>query len=148
MSEAVQVSTVENDQKLIATIEGYFKKGHYAEITQAIGLHSTLCDPRHMLADQTRLYRVVLNMIKDRLAGNLGKKYAAWYADFPNIVEGFLSSGKDVNDKLATAVLASHRNAYGPFKSVDDFYFWALDDRRLALDQIVKFIEKTVEQRC
>ena len=32
---------------------------------------------------------------------------------------------------------------YGPFKSVDDFFFWALDDRRLTLDRIVNMIEKT-----
>jgi len=30
---------------------------------------------------------------------------------------------------------------------VDEFFFWALDDRRLTLDQIVKYIEKTAEMQ-
>ncbi len=148
MPEVVQVSTVENDQKLITAIEAYFKKGHYAEITRAIGMHSALVEPGHMLGDQTRMYRIVLNLVKNKLAGTLGKNYAGWYSDFPHIVEEFLSSGKNVNDKHATAALASHRSAYGPFKSVDDFFFWALDDRRLTLEQIVKFLEKTAAKHC
>jgi hypothetical protein len=28
---------------------------------------------------------------------------------------------------------------------VDDFFSWALDDRKLSLDQIVAYIEKTAE---
>ncbi len=52
-----------------------------------------------------------------------------------------------VTDQAAAEVLASHYAGSGPFTSVDAFFFWALDDRRLPLDQIVKYIEKTVEMQ-
>lgn len=145
MPEVVKVSTVESSQNLMAAIGEYFKKGRYAEITQAIGMHSILIDPQHTMEDQARLYRSVLNMTKNKIAGNLGKKYSSWYAEFPKIMDKFVSGGQVVTDKASSDVLASYRTAYGPFKSVDDFFFWALDDRRLTLDQIVKYIEKTAE---
>ena len=145
MPEVVKVSTVEKTQSLMSTIEEYFKKGRYAEINQAIGLHSLLIDPQHTLSDQARLYRFVLTMIKNRIAGTLGKKYAAWYADFPKIMDKIISSGQIVTDEMSASVVADHHNAYGSFRSLEDFYFWALDDRRLTLDQIVKYIEKTAD---
>ena len=46
-------------------------------------------------------------------------------------------------DKSAADMIDSRLSAYGPFKSIDDFFFWALDDRRLTLDRIVNMIEKT-----
>jgi hypothetical protein len=46
-------------------------------------------------------------------------------------------------DKNVEDVIDSRLHGYGPFKSVDDFFFWALDDRRLTLDRIVSMIEKT-----
>ncbi len=145
MPEVVKVSTVETNEKLMDAVEGYFKKGRYAEITQAIGMHSILMEPERMIEDQARLYRSVLNMIKDRLAGALGRQYAAWYADFPKILDGIVTSGQNITDKRSADVLASHRAAFGLFKSVDEFYNWALYDRRLTLDQIVKYLGKTAE---
>lgn len=145
MPEVVKVSSVESSQKLMAAIEDYFKKGRYAEITQVIGMHSVLIDPQHMLADQKNLYRSVLNMIKDRISGNLGKKYSAWYSDFPRIMDRIVTAGQIITDKACEEVLASHRAAYGPFKSADDFFFWGLHDRKLSLDQIVKYLERTAE---
>ncbi len=148
MLEVVKVSTVENSQDLMATIEGHFKAGRYAEIMQAIGMHSILIDPQHAINDQARLYRAVLNMIKDKVKTGLGKHYSSWYVNFPRLMDEIISSGAEGNDKIAVEVLASHRNAFGTFKSLDDFFFWSLDDRRLNLDQIVKYIEKTVEMPC
>jgi len=48
-----------------------------------------------------------------------------------------------VTDAASLDMIASHSAAYGNFRSADDFFFWALDDRRMSLDQIVKYIEKT-----
>ena len=124
MPEVVKVSTVESSQKLTAAIEEYFKKGRYAEITQAIGMHSVLIDPQHTMEDQSRLYRSVLALLKKRIAEKLGK-----------------AGGQVVTDKGSLDILSSHRAAQGPFKSVDHFFLWALDDRRLTLEQIVKYIE-------
>lgn len=148
MPEVVRVSTVETDQGLTASIEDYFKRGRYAELTQAIGMYSILIDPQHMMDDQARYYRKVLDMIKDKVRAGLGKHYSAWYASFPKLMDDILSAGGEGNDKVAASVIASHREAYGPFKSVDDFFFWGLDDRRLELDQIVKYIEKTTTMPC
>ena len=148
MPEVVRVSTVENNQGLMTLIEDYFKRGRYAEITQAVGMHSLLIDPEHTMKDQTRYYRKVLDLIKDRVKTGLGKHYSAWYERFPKLMDEIVSAGVEVNDKLATSVIASHLEAYGSFKSVDDFFFWGLDDRRLELGQIVKYIEKTTEMPC
>lgn len=148
MPEVVRVSTIENDQGLMASIEDYFKRGRYAELTQAIGMHSLLIDPQHTIYDQAHYYRKVLNLIKDKVRSRLGKHYSAWYASFPKLMDEIISAGGEGNDKPATSIIADHREAYGPFKSVDDFFFWGLDDRRLELDQIVKYIEKTTEMPC
>jgi len=148
MPEVVRVSAVENDQGLVSSIEDYFKRGRYTELTQAIGIHSILIDPQHMTHDQSHYYRKVLDLIKDKVRAGLGKHYSAWYANFPKLMDEIVSAGVDGNDKLATSMIASRREAYGPFKSVDDFFFWGLDDRRLSLDQIVKYIEKTVAMPC
>lgn len=145
MAEVVKVSAVETRQKLMAAIEEYFKKGRYAEITQAIGMHSVLVDPQHTMEDQANLYRIVLDMIKNRMAGKLGKKYASWFTAFPKIMDDVISGGQIITDKGSLEVLSSHRAAFGPFKSADDFFFWALDDRKLTLDQIVTYLEKTAE---
>jgi hypothetical protein len=145
MPEVVKVSTVEKSRGLLASIEEYFKNGCYAEITQAIGMHSVLIDPQHTMSDQARLYGAVLNMIKDKVKTALGKQYAAWYVNFPKLMDELVSRGTEVTDKLAADLLASHHEAFGPFKSLEDFFLWALDDRRLTLDQIVKYIERTAE---
>jgi hypothetical protein len=148
MPEVVQVSSVEHIQGLMAAIGDYFKRGRYAEITQAIGMHSILIDPEHTMRDQARLYHAVLDMIKDKVKTGLGKHYSAWYVNFPKIMDELVSSGVDVTDHAAVAVLASRRSAFGPFKSLDDFFSWSLDDRKLTLDQIVKYIEQTTAMPC
>jgi hypothetical protein len=143
MAETVRVSDVENKEKLKSYLEELFKKGQYTEMTQAIGMYSLLIDPMHTLSDQSGLYHFVLDMIKDRIRTTKGKGYAAWYADFPKVMDQLVSANRIVTDKAAADVLASQRAGFGPFKSLDDFFFWALDDRRLPLDQIVKYVEKT-----
>lgn len=143
MPEVVKVSTVESSQKLVEALEDYFKKGRYAEMAQVIGMHSVLIDPQHSIQDQAKLYRSVLTMIKNRISVQLGKNYGAWYAEFPKLMDTIVARGQVITDDSSIELLASYRAAYGPFKSVDDFFFWGLNDRRLGLDQIVKYIEKT-----
>lgn len=145
MQEVVRVSNVEQTEKLKAYLDESFKKARYTEITQAIGLHSLFIDPQHTMKDQSNLYHGVLQMIKDRISKNKGKSYGAWYASFPALLEKLSSSNQVVTGKAAMDVISSHQAGYGAFKSVDDFFFWALDDRRLPLDQIVKYIEKTAD---
>jgi hypothetical protein len=145
MPEIVRVGAVESNEKILAAIEDYFKRGRYAEITQAIGMHAILIDPEHSIEDQNRLYRKILSMLKDRIAAALGRQYAAWYADFPHILDRIISGQNMVTDKGSAEVLASHRASHGAFRSADDFFFWALDDRRLTLEQIVKYFDKCVE---
>jgi hypothetical protein len=143
MSELVMVSSVEKMENLRTYLGELFNQQRYSEMTQAIGMHSLLIDPQHTMYDQAGLYRQVLNMIKNRINKSKGKSYGSWYAGFPKILDQLVTTNQIVTDKRATEALASHRAAYGPFKSVDDFFFWALDDRRLPLDQIVKYIEQT-----
>ncbi len=141
MQEVVNVSSVENLDQLKSYINAHFAKNKYTEITQAIGIHSILIDSEHTLGDQSGLYRQVLSLLKDRLKAKLGKNYAAWYAAFPQLAnEASKLAGADKN---TSNMIASRLQAYGPFKSMDDFFFWALDDRRLTLDRIVSMIEKT-----
>ncbi len=143
MPELVMVSSVESMEKLKASLEQLFVQKRYSEITQAIGLHSVLFDPLHMMDDQSSMYRFVLNMLKDRIAKARGKSYEAWYADFPKLLDQIVTANKIITDAAAADVLASHRAGFGPFKSLDDFFFWALDDRRLPLGQIVQYVEST-----
>ncbi len=141
MQEVVNVSRVENADQLRTYIDERFAQNKYYEITQAIGIYSLLIDSEHTLGDQNRSYRQVLNLLKDRIKTKLGKDYAAWYATFPKLMnEASKPAGQDKN---AEDVIDSRLHGYGPFKSVDDFFFWALDDRRLTLDRIVGMIEKT-----
>ncbi len=143
MPELVMVSNVERTEKLKDYLEELFKKGRYSGITQAIGLHSIFINPEHTMSDQKDLYHFVLHLIKDRISKAKGKSYSVWYADFPKQMDQLLASGQVVGDKAAKDVLASHRSAVGFFKSVDDFFFWALEDRRLELEQIVQYIDMT-----
>jgi hypothetical protein len=145
MPEVVMVSSVEKMEKLKSFLEESFKNARYAEITQAIGMHSLLIDSEHTIKDQSALYHGILNMIQEKIRSGKGKNYGAWYSDFPKLMDELVSSKQVVTDKASLEVIASHRAAYGAFKSVDDFVFWALDDRRLTLAQIVKYIEKTAE---
>ncbi len=143
MSELVTVSNVDTTDRLRTYLEQLFTQKRYAEITRAIGMHSVLIDPQHMMSDQTGMYRYVLNMLKDRISKARGKNYAQWYEDFPKIMDQLVSANKIVTDAAAADALASHRAAFGPFKSLDDFFFWALDDRRLSFGEIVQYIEST-----
>lgn len=143
MPEVVLVSNIEKMDTLRLYLEDSFKKSRYSEITQAIGMHSLLIDPQHTMKDQAGLYHGILNMIKENIVTIKGKSYGAWYANFPKLMDELISSKQVVTDSASQAILASHREAYGRFKSVDDFFFWALDDRKLSLEQIVKYIEKT-----
>lgn len=145
MLETVFVSQVENIEKLKANVTELFQKGGYEEISRAIGMYSILIDPNFTLDDQMRLYRFVLELIKNRARKSKDKAYSSWLSAFPKLLADLVFAKQIVTDEAAIEVIASHQNAYGPFKSVDDFYFWALDDRRLTLGQIVKYIEKTVE---
>jgi len=145
MQEVVQVSNVEKTEKLKMYLEESFKNARYPEITQAIGLHSIFIDPQHTMKDQSNLYHGILQMIKDRISKSKGKSYGAWYANFPTLMGKLASTKQVVTDKAAVEVIASHQAAYGAFKSVDDFFFWALDDRRMTLGHIVKYMEKTAD---
>jgi hypothetical protein len=148
MPDVVREANIVTADKLKIYIEELFKKEQFAEIILAIGMHSLLIDPEHTISDQAGMYRLVLNLLKDRIRNRKADDYAAWYADFPNLMDQLVSANQIVTDKSCADVLASHRAAFGPFKSVDEFFFWALfTDRRLVLDQIVKYIEKTVEMR-
>jgi len=147
MPDVVLVSNVEKMDKLKIYLEESFKMSRYSEITQAIGMHSLLIDPQHTMKDQAGLYHGILNMIKEKISRSKGKSYGAWYAAFPALMDKLVLSKQTVTDNASLDVITSHRDAYGPFKSVDDFFFWALDDRKLTLDQIVKYIERTAELR-
>jgi len=147
MPEVVQVSNVEKMDKLKIYLEESFKNSRYSEITQAIGMHSLLIDPQHTMKDQAGLYNGILNMIKERISKSKGKSYGAWYTAFPALMDELISSKQTVTDNASLNVITAHHDAYGPFKSVDEFFFWALDDRRLTMDQIVKYVEKTAEMQ-
>jgi hypothetical protein len=148
MPETVFVSHIDNSEKLKANITDLFQKGRYEEISRAIGMHSILIDPQHTLDDQAQLYRFVLEMIKNRISKAKDKAYSSWLSAFPKILAELIASRHVVTDEASIVVIASHHDAYGPFRSVDDFYFWALDDRRLTLEQIVRYIEKTAEMKA
>ncbi|HEX9020621.1 MAG TPA: hypothetical protein VF903_05125 [Nitrospirota bacterium] len=147
MPEVVQVSSIEQREALKTKIEELFKKAKYEEITQAIGMHSILIDPTRMMSDQAGLYRFVLNLIKDRVGKSKGKLYEAWFAEFPGLLDELIASRQVVTDKASVDVLSSYRDAQGRFLSVDEFFFWALNDRRLTLEQTVKYIERTAEMQ-
>jgi len=145
MPELVRVSNVEKLDGLLSTIKDQFGRGKYAEIIQAIGMHSLLVDPEHTIADQEQLYRQVLNLLKDKIRTEQPRTYATWLTAFPRHLDRIVGQGEIVADVSAQTVLASHRAAYGTFPSLDAFYFWALDDRRLPLDQIIRYVLRTVE---
>lgn len=144
MQEVVMVSSVENSEQLKANIARYFNEGRYFEITQAIGMHSLLIDPQHTMADQAVLYRFVLTLIKEKIRREHPKSYASWMQAFPTLMAAVAAGNTVVTDRAAADVVTSRMGAHGPFTSVDAFFFWALDDRRLALDEIMKYIEATV----
>ncbi len=145
MPELVRVTSAANLDGLLSYINDQFERGKYAEIIQAIGMHSILVDPEHTITDQEQLYRLALNLLKNKVRKENSSIYSVWLAAFPRHLDRLVEQGEIVTDPAAQAVLASHRAAYGAFASLDAFYFWALDDRRLPLDQIVRYVLRTVE---
>jgi hypothetical protein len=145
MPDLVTVSSVENLEDLKTTINALFEQGKFAEIIQSIGMHSILMEPEHMISDQDHLYHLVLNLIKKKINREDPKHYSSWLIAFPALLNRIVEEKQIVTDAASLYGLASRTDSFGPFSSLDEFYFWALDDRRLTLDQIVKYIQKTVE---
>jgi hypothetical protein len=145
MTDLVTVSSVENIEDLKTNINSLFEQGKFAEIIQAIGMHSILMEPEHMISDQDHLYHLVLNLIKKKINREDPKRYSSWIIAFPALLNRIVEEKQIVTDAASLYGLASRTDSFGPFSSLDEFYFWALDDRRLTLDQIVKYIQKTVE---
>jgi hypothetical protein len=145
MPDLVTVSSVEKLDEMKATINTLIEKSKFAEIIQTIGMHSILIDPEHMIGDQDHLYHLVLNLIKKKINQEDPKRYSSWLNAFPALLNRIVEEKQIVTDTASLFGLASRTESFGPFSSLDEFYFWALDDRRLTLDQIVKYIQKTVE---
>ncbi len=145
MSDLVTVSSVENLEDLKTNINSLFEQGKFAEIIQAIGMHSILMEPEHMISDQDHLYHLMLNLIKKKINREDPKRYSSWLIAFPALLNRIVEEKQIVTDAASLYGLASRTDSFGPFSSLDEFYFWALDDRRLTLDQIIKYIQKTVE---
>lgn len=145
MPQLVTVSSIENSDKLMNYVNDLFERRRYAEITHAIGMHSILIDPEHMIGDQDSSYHLVLNLLKKRLVKEQGASYSAWLTEFPVILAGMVEKRLLVTDEAAQSALASRHSAFGPFSSLDEFYFWALEDRRLPIDQIIAYIDKSIE---
>jgi hypothetical protein len=145
MPDLVTVSSVEKLEDLKTTINTLFEQGKFAEIIQSIGMHSILMEPEHMISDQDHLYHLVLNLIKKKINKEDPKRYSSWITAFPALLNRIVEEKLIVTDAASLYGLASRTESFGPFSSLDEFYFWALDDRRLTLDQIVTYIQKTVE---
>lgn len=146
MPELLTVSNVENIEKLRSTIGELFKLGRYEEVSRAIGMYSIFIEPGRMRIDQSQLFHHVLDLLKNKLRKENGAD-SSWSSAFPKLMAELASSHTVVTDRAAADALASHHSAHGPFRSVDEFFVWALDDRRLPLDNIVKYIEKTVKMQ-
>ena len=145
MPELVTVSSVEKLESLRTTINDLFENGKYAEIVQSIGMHSILMEPEHMVGDQESLYHLVLNLMKKKIQRQDPKRFSSWLLAFPSLLSRIVQDGPPVGDDAARSALVSRLGSFGPFTSLDDFYFWALDDRRLPLDQIVRYVDRTLE---
>lgn len=146
MQETVYVSQAESLDSAIASIAELFRAGRYDEIARVIGLYSILADAPRTRTDQARLYRSVLDLIKGKLRKDLGSGYAPWLEAFPKLLAGLVAGKQPVADAASIEVIASRQDGHGPFRSLDDFYFWALDDRRLSLGQIMKYVERTAKK--
>jgi hypothetical protein len=147
MPEVVVLSNIETMEKLKTYIGELLKKGRYDEISQAIGSYSIFNDPQHMRNDQSQLFHYVLDLLKGRISKKNNADYSSWLSAFPELMSELVANHTVVTDRAAADALASHHSAYGSFRSVDEFFVWALDDRRLPLDNIVMYIEKTVEMQ-
>lgn len=146
MQETVYASQAESLDTAKSSITDLFQKGRYEEISRLIGMHSIMTDPQHTMADQKLLYRFVLDLIKNRVQAGMGRDFSAWVSSFPGLLSKLAASGQMVTDEPSRMVIASYLDGYGQFRSLDDFYFWALEDRRLTLGQIVKYVERTAKR--
>jgi len=147
MPELVTVSSVEKMESLRTTINELLEQRKYAEIVQSIGMHSILIEPEHMIGDQDSLYHMVLNLIKKKIHREDPKRYSSWLIAFPALLSRIVEEGQVIADDAAQAALVSRLASFGPFTSLDEFYFWALDDRRLPLDQIIRYVDRTLEMQ-
>ena len=145
MQELVAVSRVEKLESLKTYLNEQFEKGRYAEISQAIGMHSILMEPEHMIVDQADLYQLILNLLKKKVNRGIPRTYSSWITAFPSLLARLVRDNVIVTDAAAQSALAARHAAYGAFSSIDEFYAWALDDRRLPLDQIMSYVLRTVE---
>jgi hypothetical protein len=145
MPELVTVSSVEKLDSLRTTINELFEHGKFAEIIQTIGMHSIMMEPEHMISDQDSLYHLVLNLKKKKVHREDPKRYSAWLIAFPALLSRLVNEGQVIADDAAQSALVSRLTSFGPFTSLDEFYFWALDDRRLPLDQLIRYIYRTTE---
>jgi hypothetical protein len=145
MPELVTVSSVEKLDSLRTTINELFEHGKFAEIIQTIGMHSIMMEPEHMISDQDSLYHLVLNLVKKKIQREDPKRYSAWLIAFPALLSRLVNEGQVIADDAAQSALVSRLTSFGPFTSLDEFYFWALDDRRLPLDQLIRYIYRTTE---
>ena len=146
MPDLVTVSSIEKTEDLKTSINTLFEQGKYAEIIQSIGMHSILIDPEHMIGDQDHLYHMVLNLIKKKISRKDPKRYSSWLIAFPALLNRIVEEKQIVTDAASLYGLTSRTESFGPFSSLDEFYFWALDDRRLPLDQIIRYIQTTLQQ--
>jgi len=147
MPELVTVSSCEKLESLRTTINELFENGKYAEIIQSIGMHSILMEPEHMIGDQESLYHLVLNLKKKKVQREDPKQYSSWLLSFPALLSRIVNEGQILSDDAGQSALVSRLASFGPFTSLDEFYFWALEDRRLPLDQIIRYIDRTIEMR-
>jgi len=145
MPEVLMVSNVENIEKLRLTVEELFKQGRYEEVSRAIGMYSIFTDPGHTRLDQSQHYHHVLDLIKNKISKENRNKYSSWLSAFPTLMAELAAGRTVVTDRAAADALASHHSAHGPFRSVDEFFVWGLEDRRLTLDNIVEYVEKSVQ---
>ncbi|HWR72443.1 MAG TPA: hypothetical protein VN604_04700 [Nitrospirota bacterium] len=146
MPETVFASQAASLDAVKTNIADCFRKGKYEEISRLIGMHSIMTDPQHTIQDQSQLYRFLLDLIKDRIRTNRGKDFSAWLTSFPKLLAELVASKQVVTDEPSLMVIESHHDGFGPFRSLDEFYFWALDDRRLTVGQIVKYVERTAKR--
>jgi hypothetical protein len=83
------------------------------------------------------------HILKKKITHEDPKTYSSWIIAFPSLLEAFVKEGRIVTDQSAQEVLASRHKAFGPFSSIDEFWFWALDDRHLPLEQIIHYLRDT-----
>jgi hypothetical protein len=105
MPELVRVSNVEKMDGLQSYINEQVARGKYAEIIQAIGMYSLLIDPEHTIADQERLYRQVLGLLKDKIRSKDPRIYALWLDSFPRHLDRIVEQEEIDKDASAQNVL-------------------------------------------